>query len=641
MCGIWISLGIRPDRAHLNVIAHRGPDGEGWREFETPQGSLALGHRRLAIIDTGDGGIQPMSYGEGRYWITYNGEIYNYLELREELRQSGLSFATESDTEVILAAYSLWGRAALSRLRGMFALALYDRSAGTLLLARDRYGIKPLYYHVQGRRLVAGSEIKQLLSTPGVTRSINPRRAYDFLAGGMLDHATETMFGDVVQLAPGSWLELNTTSGALSQGVWYKLPEPGSLTLSEDAAAEKFLELLQDSVNKHLRADVEVGSCLSGGLDSSALVMLMSEQLRELGSSDLLNTVTARFEGTSVDETSYADMVAQAAHAQSHAARPKPEDVLDEAREIVWHQDEPYGSTSIHAQWHVFKVARQNRLKVMLDGQGADEILAGYHGVYDLRLAELGRQWRLIAALRFASQRAQLQNVSIAAQGSLLASSLAHGGPPAMRAPLAAVAWLRRKGRAAAGVSVAPWLDVHAFGLEKPYDVFQRAVSDAGLPPPSSIGELCAALTGVGNVRMLLHWEDRNSMAHGVEARVPFLDHPLVEFAIALGGEHKLVDGWTKSILRKAMKGRLPEAVRMRRDKLGFATPEAEWMRGPLRKRFSDAVNATQRRFPEHFPSSALTAMVEDMLDGRRPMEFAPWRVACFGIWAERFGTSF
>jgi asparagine synthase (glutamine-hydrolysing) len=277
----------------------------------------------------------------------------------------------------------------------------------------------------------------------------------------------------------------------------------------------------------------------------------------------------------------------------------------------------------------------------MLDGQGADEILAGYHGVYDLRLLELGRKLRLVAALRFATQRARMQNVPVPVQMRLLAAALAQSGPAIVRVPLGAAAWLRRKGRAIKGVSVAPWLEAQSFDTEKHYDVFQRAVADAKLPAPSGIGDLCSALTTVGNVRMLLHWEDRNSMAHGVEARVPFLDHPLVEFAIALGGEHKLVDGWTKWILRKSMKGRLPDAVRERKDKLGFATPETEWMRGPLRAEYRDAVLATQKRFPEHFPRPALTAMVDDMLDGRRPMEFAPWRVACFGIWSERFGTSF
>lgn len=640
MCGIWVSLGYVPDRAHLNVIAHRGPDGDGWREFDTPRGPLALGHRRLAIIDTGDGGIQPMSYGNERYWITYNGEIYNYLELREELRALGCSFRSQSDTEVILAAYSVWGREALAKLRGMFALALYDRTAGTVLLARDRFGIKPLYFVDTPRGFAAGSEIKQLLMLADVSPRINPRRAYDFLSAGLLDHSEETMFADVVQVLPGEWLQIDF-KGNTTRGRWYKLPEPGSLHMSDSEASERFLRLLQDSVRLHLRADVEVGSCLSGGLDSSTLVMLMSEQLADLGSGHRLNAVTARFEGTDVDETHYADLVASSAGARSHAARPRPEDVMSEAKEIVWHQDEPYGSTSIHAQWHVFATTRANKLKVMLDGQGADEILAGYHGAYDVRFAELLRQWRLTAAYVLAARRSEWLGVPITTQMATGAARLNATAPWAMRAPLNLVANFVRRRRPGPAISNAPWLEHREFGTSVPYSVFDKALADADLPPASQIATLCYALTQVGNVRMLLHWEDRNSMAHGVEARVPFLDHPLVEFAIGLGGEHKLVDGWTKWILRDAMKGRLPDEVRLRKDKLGFATPEASWMRGSLRGAMLDALEATRKRFPEHFLGDGLRAMTNDMLEGRRTLDFTLWRVACFGLWAERFGANF
>jgi len=639
MCGIWVSLGYPPNKAHLDIVAHRGPDGDGWREFDTRRGPLAFGHRRLAIIDTGAGGVQPMSYADERYWITYNGEIYNYLELREELQAKGYQFITHSDTEVILAAYAAWKTDALSRLRGMFALAIHDRNDGTTLLARDRFGIKPLYISSTAKGFAAGSEIKQLLMLPDVSRRINPRRAYDFLASGIQDHSAETTFSDVSQILPGEWLKIDAT-GEITTGRWYQLPEPGSLRLSKVEASEQFLALLQDSVRIHLRADVEVGSCLSGGLDSSTLVMLMAEQLEKLGSGGNLNAVTARFEGTAVDETKYADMVSAAAKARSHAARPRPEDIMQEAADIVWHQDEPYGSTSIHAQWHVFAAARANGLKVMLDGQGADEILAGYHGAYDVRFAELLRQWKLAAAYILASRRAAWLGVPISAQMASGASRLTASAPAPLRIPLTMMAGFARKSRASQ-ISTEPWLRYSGFGLSQPYSVFDRALADADLPPANDIANLCLALTQVGNVRMLLHWEDRNSMAHGVEARVPFLDHPLVEFAIAIGGEHKLVDGWTKWVLRSAMKNRLPEEVRLRKDKLGFATPEAAWLRGPLRKSILDAIDATRNRFPEQFSQSGLDAIVDDMLERRRTLDFTPWRVACFGIWAERFGASF
>lgn len=641
MCGIWISLGYVPDRSHLDIVAHRGPDGEGWQVFETPRGPLVFGHRRLAIIDTGDGGIQPMSYNNGRLWITYNGEIYNYLELREELRTLGYSFATQSDTEVILAAYAQWGRDSLRRLRGMFALGLYDRQAAKLFLARDRFGIKPLYFVKTARGLAAGSEIKQLLSLPDVSSRINPRRAYDFLVGGTLDHSDETMFRDVEQLQGGEQLEVDLSSGSIARDRWYTLPPSGSVKLSRAEAAARFLELLQDSVRLHLRADVEVGSCLSGGLDSSTLVMLMAEKLESLGSRERLNTITARFEGTAVDETQYADIVSNAARAQTHAARPRPDDIMQEASEIVWHQDEPYGSTSIHAQWHVFAQAHVNHLKVMLDGQGADEILGGYHSVYDMRYAELIHQWRLSAALILAVRRKQFFNHPLLPQLTTGAAHLSSTSP-AMRAVLSPMLKLASRKQSSAIPVSEPWLRQASFGLEgSPYGTFEKALSDAGLAPPNDLASFCVGLTQVGSVPMLLHWEDRNSMAHGVEARVPFLDHPLVEFAIGLGGEHKLVDGWTKWVMRSAMKGRLPEAVRLRKDKLGFATPEAAWMRGPLRQPIVESIEITKQLFPEHFNISGLDKMVAEMLDGRRTLDFTLWRIACFGIWSKRFGAAF
>jgi len=640
MCGIWMSLGLTPNRAHIDIVAYRGPDGDGWHEFETPRGLLAFGHRRLAIIDTGDGGIQPMSYGDGRYWITYNGEIYNYLELRDELRALGYTVFSQSDTEVILAAYSAWGKAALDKLRGMFALAIYDRTAGRVLLARDRFGIKPLYYTETTRGFAAGSEIKQLLLLPEVTSRINPRRAYDFLSAGIIDHSAETMFADVKQLPAGEWLEIDFEAG-ISQGRWYRLPPPGTLKLSGREAADGFLDLLQESVRLHLRADVEVGSCLSGGLDSSSLVMLMSEQLQSAGASDNLNAVTARFEGTAVDETKYADIVADAARARSHAARPRAEDIMDEASKIVWHQDEPYGSTSIHAQWHVFAAAHKTGLKVMLDGQGADEILAGYHGVYDLRYAELIRQWRLVAALVLAARRSQWLGVPLLPQLRNGAVQLLGTSPRALRRPLTALVRFANSRIPSFAPSDRGWIVTDGFGLPEPIYSWNQAIEDAGLPPPVDIGALCVAMTDVGNVRMLLHWEDRNSMAHGVEARVPFLDHRLVEYAIGLGGEHKLVNGWTKWVLREAMKRHLPEAVRLRKDKLGFATPESAWLRGPLRPAITEAIDATIRRFPDQFDKCGTHALLSDMLDGRRPVDFTPWRIACFGMWAEQFGSTF
>jgi asparagine synthase (glutamine-hydrolysing) len=449
------------------------------------------------------------------------------------------------------------------------------------------------------------------------------------------------MFSNVYQLQAGEYLTINM-SGAMKKTTWYRVPEEGgALKLSGKAAAERFYELLYDSVRLHLRADVQVGSCLSGGLDSSALVMLMADQLGKTGNGDNLNTVTARFEGTAVDETKYADMVAKAARARSHAARPRAEDILQEVSDVIWHQDEPYGSTSIHAQWHVFARAKEQGLKVMLDGQGADELMAGYHGVYDFHFAQLVRQWRLIAAVALAAQRTQRLGVPFApqlARGILQAADVA---PTAFRVPLRFLAGHAKRALSSSVLHSGPWLREEGFALpDKIPSVWDQAIADAGYPPATDINTLCRSLIGPGNVRTLLHFEDRNSMAHGVEARVPFLDHPLVEFAIGLGSDHKLVNGWTKWVLREAMKNTLPEEVRMRKDKLGFATPESSWMCGPLRSEIAAAVETTVALFPDLFNQKNLLAFTDQVLSGLRPFDNAVWRVACFGIWARKFGVT-
>jgi asparagine synthase (glutamine-hydrolysing) len=275
MCGIWASIGFDVDPERLARIAHRGPDGEGWRTFASPHGPVALGHRRLTIIDTSAGGHQPRTDTTGRYWLTFNGEIYNYIELRDELRALGCVFQTQSDSEVLLHALITWGEAALPRLDGMFAFAFWDDKSKSLLLARDRFGIKPLYVTRVGTNIAFGSEIKQLYDLPGVSRAMNLARVRDFLATGISDHTRETMFEGVQQLRGGEVARIDLNRWAkrtpFTPRQWYTLPKPGSLKLSLADAADRYRTLFEGAIAQHLRSDVPVGSCLSGGLDSSSI----------------------------------------------------------------------------------------------------------------------------------------------------------------------------------------------------------------------------------------------------------------------------------------------------------------------------------------------------------------------------------
>lgn len=617
------------------MVAHRGPDGRGWREFASPAGAVALGHRRLAIIDTSEAAIQPMACPTGRYHLVFNGELYNYLELREELGQQGESFRTRSDTEVLLRAFLRWGEAALERFRGMFAFVIWDDAEKRLFAARDRFAIKPLYVVATPHGVAFASEIKQLLGLPGIERRMNLDRVCDFLAAGISDHTAETLFEGVMQLRGGECVAVSARQKdppELRVRRWYAVlqPEPQRpVPLRE--AAQRFRELLRDSVRIHLRSDVPVGSCLSGGLDSSSIVCLMAE-LRGGATQGAggVHTVSACFPKTSVDEKRYMEVVVgHARGSQPHWVFPRPEEVFERAAEITWQQDEPFGSTSIFAQWCVFRAAREAGLKVMLDGQGADELLAGYHASYHYYLADLARRRRWAMLARTMIERARTQGVPLGAQLARLAPQLL----PARLARL-----LLRGHRQLAQHD---WLGTPALRhrLNGP-TALQTAGRSLGLPEITDIATLCLTLTFSSNLPMLLHWEDRSSMAHSVEARVPFVDHPLAELALRLGNDHKIVGGETKRLLRRAMSGILPDAVRDRRDKLGFSTPETEWFRGPLKELARDGVEATLRRYPGLLNAAGTRALVAEMLDGVRPVDFTLWRIINLGIWGERFGVA-
>lgn len=629
MCGLFSSIGFSPDRARIDIVAHRGPDGSGWEVHDSPAGPVALGHRRLAIIDLSEGGHQPTSDPMGRFHMVFNGEIYNYLELREALRQQGEIFTSDSDTEVLLRTFAVWGEAALDKLRGMFAFVVWDKREKRLFAARDRFGIKPLYLVQSPHGVAFASEIKQLLGLPGVNGRMNVARVHDFLSAGIADHTSETMFDGVMQIRGGECISVETGKGHIEATIrrWYATTVP-DIRLSEAEAAERFRAALTESVALHLRSDVPVGSCLSGGLDSSAIVCLMSEFMGSRKGGPKVNTVSACYPEKSVDEKPFMDEIVAHAETIPHFIYPRAEDVFAKASDITWHQDEPFGSSSIFAQWCVFDEAKRAGIKVMLDGQGADEPLAGYHSSFSYYTAGLIRQREYRMLLRTMRERKAFHGLPIADQ---LKTYLL----PALPGKLASA--LRGTRQAVVHHN---WLDGDVLREHgNPKGALALASELLELPPVIDIRTLCMTLTYASNLQMLLHWEDRNSMAHSIEARVPFLDHPLVEFVLALGNDHKIVGGDTKRVLRTGMAGILPEKVRQRRDKLGFSTPEQIWFRGPLRGLIEDGLEKTLRRYPGLMNAKGVRALAADMLDGRRPVDFTLWRIVNLGIWGERFGV--
>ncbi|PYQ45092.1 MAG: asparagine synthase (glutamine-hydrolyzing) [Acidobacteria bacterium] len=588
MCGIAGVVApsaalLRPLPAMLAALRHRGPDDEGYVIVESgsrrarahrgrdtvdglryppfpaelPAGAdLGLGHRRLAILDLSSAGHGPMPSADGHRWITYNGEIYNYLELREELKGLGHSFASATDTEVILAAWQEWGPECLPRFNGMWAFALYDGKRNVLFCARDRFGVKPLHYHAAGGLFAFASEIKGLLAHPAVPRRPRESALHAFLVAGALHEDAETFYGGIHTLAAGHHLTLDLPSRSLEIHRWYTLPD----VPERPEAAREIGDLLADSVRLRLRSDVDVGTCLSGGLDSSSIVAL-SARLREGNRGRRSFSIVYADPG--LDESVHIDTVVSATGVEPGRSTPTSADLLRDLPALVRHQDEPFPSASVYSQWRVMALAREARVPVLLDGQGADEVLAGYHYHYGPYLAGVAARRGVAAALREAARARR----ATGRPWSFFLGLLAYHSVPLP----AAVRALAVRAQASQG-RVPPEL------MTRELRAHGRASSERHQPRTDLRCELRAGL-GSTSLPPLLRYEDRNSMAFSVEARTPFLDYRLVERAAALPDSELIHDGWTKAVLREAMKGIVPDSVRCRRDKLGFATPERRWLR--------------------------------------------------------------
>jgi asparagine synthase (glutamine-hydrolysing) len=641
MCGIAGMLWAEPaaqrqsTAALLRLLQHRGPDDHGWlllsgdkvRRGRGDPGDepaqVVLVHRRLSILDLSAAGWQPMSSADGRLHLVFNGEIYNYLELRRELEQLGHIFHSRSDTEVLLQALAAWGRGALTRLVGMFAFALVDTRRRTLLLARDFFGIKPLYYAWPAGGFAFASEIKALLDLPGIKRQANPHRLYEYLRFGLTDHGGHTLFAPIRQLPAAHYLEVPLDRAAQPEPIRYWQVDPAErLDLSLEEAGRRLRELFLDSVRLHLRSDLPVGAALSGGIDSSAIVAAMRYLEPRLD----LHAFSYVADDAAVSEERWIDTAGQAARAVVHKVQPRPEELVEDLDRLVHQQDEPFGSTSIYAQDRVFRLARQAGITVMLDGQGADEMLAGYRPYLAARLASLLRQGRLRRAHSFWKRAARLPGSGGRKHLLLHAASLAV--PPGLkrwglhltgrtRMPI----WLNSSWFADRGVKALPRrAPVRAADMLR--QALWQSVAETSLP-------------------MLLRYEDRNSMAYSIESRVPFLTPALVSFVLRLPEDHLIGrDGTSKNVFRLAMRGLVPDSVLDRRDKIGFATPEQRWL-GTLGPWVERALKSDAARQVAALNIAAMTCEWQAVREGKKPFDSRLWRWVNLIRWAERFDVNF
>lgn len=527
-----------------DLIAHRGPDGSGF--WHGP--NFAFGHRRLSIIDLSDNGHQPMPYGEDLI-ITYNGEVYNYVEIRENLITLGYEFRSQSDTEVILAAYKEWGFSCVQQFNGMWSFCIYDKVKNILFCSRDRFGVKPLYFLNNENSFVFGSEIKQLLPFCS-ERKANKQILLDYLVLGYEDHCNETFFEGIHKLEQGSNLIYDLSEHTFEISPYYELNVRNDLrVLDEEKAINTYRECLKDAVKLRMRSDVEVGTCLSGGLDSSAVTSISAEILRK-DSNRKIKAIHARVNKKSIDESSFAKKVSEFCDTDLVMVEPVEEDFISSIDEVIRVQEEPFGSPSVFLQYFVMKKARKMNCLVMLDGQGGDETLLGYERYYPAYLMQL-RGLKKVRGFLQSSENSKLS------KSQLIKYYLYFTNYRIRLKKLKQRNNFLKK-------------DI----LEKFSSELLKEVSSSYL----DILKLQKLEIKYTQLPHLLRYEDRNSMAHSVESRLPFLDYRSVETAISLPNEFKINKGWTKNLLRNAVSPFLPKEVVWRKDKLGFNAPEEEWL---------------------------------------------------------------
>lgn len=600
MCGIagqFCIDGKAPDPALLSAmgerLAHRGPDGEGTHI----RGNAGLVHRRLAIIDLSDEGLQPMTNEDGTLWIVFNGEIYNYIELRDELIAKGHRFHSHSDTEVILHAYEEWGADCLPRFNGMWAFAILDETSGGLFCARDRFGIKPFYYTLAGGSYLFASEIKALLAHPGTGTAPDEEILGTYLAWGVQDHSERTMFEGIFQLLPAHAMRVSSTGLQEPFRYWdLKVNAEIADGIPDDTVAAGLREHLTGATRIHLRSDVPVGTCLSGGIDSSTLTVLINNLIRDEAPASVgarQKTFSVVFCDKRFDESRYIDEIVAATGVDAHRTEPTPDRLWDDIGRLVYMQDEPFGSLSIYAQYCVMRLAKEN-VKVVLDGQGADELLGGY-------LAYQGSYWRgLIRSFHW-----------LAAAREVLGSVRHHGGF-FRSAPGQLLA--RRKRRGLLAIDVPP-LDRYGGSLPA---ILHRELTSTNLPA-------------------LLHYEDRNAMTFSIESRVPYLDYRFVEYVASLPLDQKIRSGVTKFSLRNAIRGIVPESVRCRMDKMGFVTPEEIWMKEDLRPFVLEVISSPSFAARKYWNATAVIKNYLAFLEGRGRYSPELWRIVCTELWFRQF----
>lgn len=625
MCGIaggfWKVAEAATDQKiqkSLEAMRRRGPDHQAFQRHLIEQGALLLGHARLSIIDLSESGQQPMYSPDRRFGLIFNGEIYNYLELRSQLMELGHQFVTRSDTEVLLAAWAQWGTQALTRLTGMFSFVVFDARENTLTCIRDAFGVKPLFYEASGSSFIFSSELPALRSLKSAQGELNWQRAYDYLVYGEYDFGDECFVSGVRSLLPGHLLKLDLSTCKVSEVVqWWRPSISIDQSWSFAAASQHLREIFLKNVRLHMRSDVPLGAALSGGIDSSAIVCAM----RHLEPDADIHTFSYIARDSLVSEEGWVDRVNQHVQATSHKVVVSAGELAEDLEDLISTQGEPFGSTSIYAQYRVFKLAKEHGVTVTLEGQGADEVLGGYNGYPGQRIRSLIEQGSYSQALDFLNGWSRWPGRSRVEGLKRVVGEYSNGR-------------LHDLLRSLNGMkSVPEWIrpaPLRESGVHLGYPALSTS---EGLPGRRMMATLAESLTQRGLLGLLRHG-DRNSMRFSVESRVPFLTTDMADFMLSLP-ESYLVSprGETKHLLRSALRGIVPDAVLDRRDKIGFATPEQKWLMeiaGTVRLWLAEDLGLPfldQAKLLEHF---------DLIVAGRRPYSWQVWRWINFAHWYKK-----
>ena len=533
-------------------IIHRGPDGFGYYYGE----KFVFGHRRLSIVDLSDAGHQPMQY-LNRYVITFNGEVYNHLELRIELEKNGYLFQSHTDTEVIMASYDFWGVDCLSKFNGMWAFVIYDRLKDKYFMSRDRFGKKPFYYYKDQEKFIFGSEIKVILAHPDVESKPNLKFLDSYVQNGAKEYIKETAFENIFRFDFSSYFEgsLEDIFENFEQNKFWEIkPNLSHEKFDEEKAkeyAKQYYELLEDAVRIRLRADVKVGSALSGGLDSSSIVYLVNKLLKEQGKEELQETFSSVYksDGTQdCDESYFIDIMALKLGVHSNQIEPKEDEIPSQIEKMIWHLENP-PDNSLMSSWHTFKLVASTDVKVTLDGQGADEQLGGY----------LPYLLNYISSLSIVDMFSQAKKcLQIPNSNKYVFVGLCLG----LYRVLFGEKFLK-------------------FTIK---NIFKR---DFETNLNKKLG-----IDTMGSLITLIHYADHTSMAFSIESRMPFMDYRLVEFLASVPACYKMRDGWTKYLARLAFDGKLPDEINWRKDKMGWPIPEKKWFYGNLNRWFIENIES-------------------------------------------------